>query len=29
MGREAKMKAGYHHVKAVYGYDYDPRLTAG
>jgi len=23
MGREAKMKAGYHHVKAAYGYDYD------
>ncbi|MBN1188608.1 MAG: recombinase family protein [Dehalococcoidales bacterium] len=23
MGREAKMKAGHHHVKPAYGYDYD------
>ncbi len=23
MGREAKMRAGHHHVKAAYGYDYD------
>ena len=23
MGREAMMKAGHHHVKAAYGYDYD------
>lgn len=25
MGREAKMRAGYHHIKAPYGYDYDPK----
>ncbi len=24
MGREARMRAGHHHVKAAYGYDYDP-----
>jgi len=23
MGREGNMKAGHHHVKAAYGYDYD------
>lgn len=25
MGREAKMRAGHHHIKAPYGYDYDPK----
>jgi len=25
MGREAMMRAGHHHIKAPYGYDYDPQ----